>query len=135
MNNLCSLIQLYSIFPTCVICAIFAALSTFVVLSNLNRIIKHLLPSHPLLSTHVYVIYASYKCTCTTHKPTQFSIRSYRALGANRSFQLNRRLWLLCHSDYSEIEAWLGVFSKNIVIHLIYTTDTYKTNNKIKNTD
>ncbi len=57
--------------------------------------------SHPLLSSHLYVIYVPYKCTSTPHQTAQFSLPSYRAhiLCVNTRFQLNRRLWPSCHSD------------------------------------
>ncbi len=40
MNYLCYLIKRLSLFPACVICSPFVALSIFIVLSNLCRIIK-----------------------------------------------------------------------------------------------
>ncbi len=40
MNNLCYLIKRLSLFPACVIYSPFVALSIFVILSNLCRIIK-----------------------------------------------------------------------------------------------
>ncbi len=74
MNNLCYLIKLLPLFPVCVIYSPFIALSTFVVVSSLYRIIKLLSFSHPLLSSHFYVIYAPHKCTCTTHLTTLLSL-------------------------------------------------------------
>ncbi len=56
MNYLYYLIKLLSLFPACVIYSPFVALSIFVVLSNLCRIIKLLPSSHPLLSTHFFTL-------------------------------------------------------------------------------
>ncbi len=100
MNNLCYLIKRLSLFPACVIYSPFVALSIFIVLSNFfNRYL-------------FYVIYAPFKCTCTSHRTTKRSLPSYRAhaLYANTPFQLNRRLGPSCHSDVGGVDAWLGVF-------------------------
>ncbi len=85
LSNFCHFSQLFFINTHCVISSIFVALSIF------------FSSSQPFLSTHFYVIYASYNCTFTTHQTTQLSLPSCWAhiLCANTSFQL----WPPCHSD------------------------------------
>ncbi len=83
VSTLCYLIKLLQLFPICFLYTRFVALSTFVTLSIFRQIFKLLSFSHPLLSTHILVIYTPYHCTCCTHhRHNSFSCLIVRKLSA-----------------------------------------------------
>ncbi len=98
VNYLCHLIKDLSLFSTSVINSLFVISSAFVVLSYFC----HLLTLCYLLI--VYVTYALYKYTSSTHKNTQLSFLRYlaHAFCANTLFQLNKNLWRSFHTDLGD---------------------------------